>query len=779
LTYYKYTPGAPGSWGAVGTIAEGKTNYFDIGGLGGNDNPIDITFDGTYFYVLDSVDAYVYKYNAALDTLVDSFDIGALGGNDDPSGICWDGTYFYVLDSVDAYVYKYNAALDTLVDSFDIGALGGNDYPIGITFDGTYFYVVDFWDQYVYKYNAALDTLVDSFDIGALGGNDYPIGITFDGTYFYVVDLVDAHIYKYNTDFSTILKRFDIGALGGNDDPSGIYWDDSFFYVIDLSDVYIYKYHSDLITELGLILYTAIISNNVYLVYQYITGDCKVYVKDLDDSSNPVLLETITSGLIIPYLDDQRGISVSSDNDVLSFVLKDISDGLTYFCTYAISTDTFTKRGKYNVALMLDRNTDATNDPPFNLEKGFHLTSLYLYQIPKTYLGRLWKISDLSNDPDFSGFTIKAITDTYLIVEGSGSTILASFQDVSDYILEGEIYHAERDYPTATMVYRSDKYFIEQDMFVQVIGPVRINGVTSSTGIQFEGYVLKPEDWDEESVNYKIVDLVNPSKYDLVKSFSGNLEEGSGDDWLDTIDDSFNYTQKGTYDSGSLTLPKIRKDSEKSNALFIDQLAVGEEFTWRIRPTGELDWTDGTDDSGLNYDQDTPIWDVKISKKEIRPNQITVSGGYFGGVQISSESDHGINSESQLINEVIEEGFTISWIPTVALANSYADAIVNKVGATYIEINFQVRDTTNGFIPSGEEITLEYTHKSITSAQYKINQVVYDFKNSISEYIVSSIVRWDALDLKRGFENELSDQVSQVNERTAIKTGWDANVDYD
>jgi hypothetical protein len=769
LTFYKYTAGAPGSWGAVGTIAEGKTNSFDIGALGGNDGPLTMTFDGTYFYIVDT-DGYIYKYNSALDTLVDSIDIGSIGaGNDVPKGITSDGTYFYVTDT-DGYIYKYNSALDTLIGSFNIASLGGNDKPVGLIWKDPYFYVVDYDDAIVYKYPSDFSEITDSYNIGALGGNDEPNDIEWDGYFFYLIDVTDGYVYKYNEDLTILINSFNINALCGNNNPTGIAWDGNFFYTTDVIQAYVYKYNSDIITELGKILYTTIISNNAYLIYQYITGDCKVYVKDLDNSNNPTLLETISSDYIIPYLESQRGVSVSSDNDTLYFVLKDTTDGLTYLCTYAITADTFTVLGEYNVALMLDRNTDSSNDIPFNLEKGFGVeagvNSLMAYQISRAGKS-LYKIADLTTL--VADGTIVAITDTYLIIlRDDTTTELWKFQDMSDYIFgepfENGIIHAERDYPTAMLKYREDKYYLSEGMFVQIIGPVRVNGSTTALGVQFEGYALKPEDEDDGSIVIKTVDLVNPSYFDLRNSYAGTLASGGFDDWLDTIVSSFNYIIKGTFDAATLTLEEYERDSEKSNAIFMDQGAIGEEFTWRIRPTGELDWTAGDDDSGLNYSQDTPIWDVEVSKKITVPNSITVKGGFFGGSQISSDSDHGQDLVSQQANGPIEEEFTFAWISSVATANLYADALLNTIGTVYTEVRFKVQDFTNGFVPSAEEITLEYTPKDITSAQYKINKVTYDFKNGIAEYIVSSIVRWDIEDLKGSHENELADQVVQIND---------------
>jgi len=158
LTYYKYNSGGP-TWDASGTIAEGATNFYDISGdFAGS--PFHIEWDGTFFYVNELGVSTTYKYDTSF-TLQATIDIGALGGNDLAVGICWDGTNFFIGDQVDVYIYKYNAALDTLLDSFDIGAITSG-FATGemqdVIWDGTNFFVLNGNDALVYKYNAALDT---------------------------------------------------------------------------------------------------------------------------------------------------------------------------------------------------------------------------------------------------------------------------------------------------------------------------------------------------------------------------------------------------------------------------------------------------------------------------------------------------------------------------------------------------------------------------------------------------------------------------------------------
>jgi len=425
LTFYKYTAGTPGSWGAVGTIAEGATNSYDIGALGGNDNPWGMCWDGTYFYICDYSDGYIYKYPSNFASLTASYDISTVssGANDNPTGLCWDGTFFYVTDPDDGCIYKYNAALNILVATYDIGALG-NDNPFGICWDGTYFYTVDYVTNTVYKYPSDFSSVLTSYDLSSYISS--AISLFWDGTYFYITDDISTSIFKFNSDFSILVTTQNLGLLSNIGGASGFCIKDCIAYAVD-SEIegathYVYKFNSDLITELGNICYTTIIGTNAYLVYQYIGTSAKIYVKALGDSSNPVLLETLATTCIIPYLDAQRGIAVSSDNDTLSFVLKYSDDLKTYLCTYMISTDTFTKVCEYNISLMLERNCNSSNTPScFALEKAFGVGSdnkLKIYQIASNR-SHLYLISDLSGLAalvSYPNSEIKAITDTYLFL---------------------------------------------------------------------------------------------------------------------------------------------------------------------------------------------------------------------------------------------------------------------------------------------------------------------------------------------------------------------------
>ena len=190
--------GAGGGGGnAVGESAYGVGEYtgfsFDTA-ASGNGDPLGITWDGTYFWVVDVTDDEVYKYNSNGTYASFSFDTAA-SGNGNPRGITWDGTYFWVVDLTDKEVYKYNTNGTYASFSFDT-ATSGNGNPRGITWDGTYFWVVDLTDKEVYKYNSHVTYASFSFDTAA-SGNGGPLGITWDGTYFWVMDEDDDEVYQY------------------------------------------------------------------------------------------------------------------------------------------------------------------------------------------------------------------------------------------------------------------------------------------------------------------------------------------------------------------------------------------------------------------------------------------------------------------------------------------------------------------------------------------------------------------------------------------------------
>ena len=174
--------------------AVGDYTGFSFDTTGSGNNPYGIIWDDTYFWVVGTANAIVYKYNS--NGTYASFSFGtAAGGSGDPRGITWDGTYFWVTDG-SADVFKYNSNGTSASFSFDTAA-SGNGVPNGITWDGTYFWVTDTTDAEVYKYNSNGTYANFSFDTAA-SGNGTLRDITWDGTYFWVTDYSGNEVYQYD-----------------------------------------------------------------------------------------------------------------------------------------------------------------------------------------------------------------------------------------------------------------------------------------------------------------------------------------------------------------------------------------------------------------------------------------------------------------------------------------------------------------------------------------------------------------------------------------------------
>ncbi|KKM69872.1 hypothetical protein LCGC14_1446350, partial [marine sediment metagenome] len=176
------------------------------------------------------------------------------------------------------------------------------------------------------------------------------------------------------------------------------------------------------------------------------------------------------------------------------------TDNTYYFHIYSVSGDTFTKKGEYDIALMLDRNTNTGNDPPFNLEKAFHISEDKIYQIGKER-GALNLISIFN----FTG-VIRAITDNF-VIDVPGNIYQLVDQIAEKNIVRFEVTHDKEDYPTAEVMLRKDKIAIADDLFMQLIGSYSADNTTLNSQVVFEGIV---DDFDE--MNIQAVFVINQGR---------------------------------------------------------------------------------------------------------------------------------------------------------------------------------------------------------------------------------------------------------------------------
>ena len=208
--------------------------HFDTAGSGAA-NPQGLAWDGTYFWVADTTDSRVYRYNANGSYSGFSFSTSGAGATS-ISGVAWNGTYFWVTDFADDRVYRFNANGTYSNFSFDTAG-SGNTRPYGIVWDGTYFWIVNNSGGRVYRHNANGSYSGFSFASSA------HYGIAWDGTYFWITttpDLTNGRVYRYNAN-GTGGTFFNIGG-SGNGYPNGIVWDGTALWVVDVTDAEVYKY---------------------------------------------------------------------------------------------------------------------------------------------------------------------------------------------------------------------------------------------------------------------------------------------------------------------------------------------------------------------------------------------------------------------------------------------------------------------------------------------------------------------------------------------------------
>lgn len=200
-------------------------------------DPVEITWDGTHFWVLD-YGGEVYQYTSAGVYTGVHFAV-----QDYSAGITWDGTYFWIVADVIGYiyvrVYQYTSAGVYTGVYFDVGTEVSS--PRGITWDGTYFWVIGRDTDEIYKYYSNGIYTGDHFDVALEAYT--PTGITWDGIYLWILERNRVCKHYSNGTFTGA------GFWVGDQDihQEGITWDGTYFWVLGeyMKEVYQYQYTSD------------------------------------------------------------------------------------------------------------------------------------------------------------------------------------------------------------------------------------------------------------------------------------------------------------------------------------------------------------------------------------------------------------------------------------------------------------------------------------------------------------------------------------------------------
>ena len=240
------------AFGIVDSIYIGE--HFDVGAQ--DNSPRGITWDGESFWVIGSINKYVYKYYVNGTYTGFNFDVSSQ--DTIPRGITWDGESFWVVGISNKYVYKYYANGTYTGISFDVGAQ--DDNPEGIIWDSEYFWLIGDFNKEVYKYHANGSYSGASFYVGTQDNS--PKGITWDGESFWITGITNDKVYKYYANGTYTGFSFDVGIQ--DNIPIGITWNNTHFFILgaENNEIYSYKliYYKDY--EIGDNLYDTLYLDN-------------------------------------------------------------------------------------------------------------------------------------------------------------------------------------------------------------------------------------------------------------------------------------------------------------------------------------------------------------------------------------------------------------------------------------------------------------------------------------------------------------------------------------
>ncbi len=299
----------------------------------GNDYPTGITAYNNFFWVIDGVDAEVYKYNP--DGTYASFSFDTAGsGNNDPLGITAYNDFFWITDYADLEVYKYNPDGTYTGTSFDTAG-SGSDLPSGIATYNDFLWITDWNDAEVYRYNPDGTYTGVHFDTSS-NSNNGPEGIVSYNGYFWIADDINREVYMYYPSGTKTNFSFDTNA-SGNATPIGITYYNNFFWITDATDALVYKYDAiDAVIPTISGLYPSdgqvdvLPSTNLNITFSEImkvgTGNITIkkssddsVVEAIDVESGQVILGGQTTFQINPSSDLEPGISYYVQIDATAF----------------------------------------------------------------------------------------------------------------------------------------------------------------------------------------------------------------------------------------------------------------------------------------------------------------------------------------------------------------------------------------------------------------------------------------------------------------------------
>ena len=158
-----------------------------------NDSANIVTLDDDRVYLRggvfeDDLTVYPDAYNR-FKYLIENFSVRS--EDTGPIDIAWDGTYFWVIGFTTAYKYNASGVYEGVSFTRESGKPPNMS---GITFDGTSLWVVGTAHDKAYKYSVSGAYEGVSFDVSQDSRNS---GITWDGTNLWVIGYIGDKVYKH------------------------------------------------------------------------------------------------------------------------------------------------------------------------------------------------------------------------------------------------------------------------------------------------------------------------------------------------------------------------------------------------------------------------------------------------------------------------------------------------------------------------------------------------------------------------------------------------------
>jgi len=284
---------------------------------------------------------------------------------------------------------------------------------------------------------------------------------------------------------------------------------------------------------------------------------------------------------------------------------------------------------------------------------------------------------------------------------------------------------------------------------------------TKANEVIFEGYILSIEDKEDTSTKTKVAFIVSPALFDLINYYPNtSVSAGDTDEHLIELLASCNYLQPGTIADGGALNNTIYNGGISFGMLLVQWGAFDQHQIYST-PKGYVQKNAGDLDNGVNFDQ-TTVHECFVEKRQIRYNKIIVKGGRVNGVQIEGDPQQDIELQQESNIKTLD--LTIPWIDLKTDAETMGASILAllKTDPIFAEIHVQDKNARYGFIQPGEEITFSFSVKGITEAQFKVDQVEYNYKSKVLILNISSVLRYDVDDFKEKSAETLDEQLTQI-----------------